>query len=68
MNNVNFFAPEFNGSIHLREKGIIVSHADIEAGMELGPALAHQNRSCFGELTAVKFYAAILRITVPPVS
>lgn len=66
--NVDFFTPEFDGAVALGKQGVIVAHADVETGMELGAALAHQDRAGFGELAAVEFDAAILRVAVASVS
>ena len=44
---------EFDVTIDQRKQGVILAHADVDAGMELGTALTHDDVARRDQLTAV---------------
>jgi hypothetical protein len=50
------------------EEGVVPSHADVVAGMELGAALADENGAGEDELSAVPFHAETLAMAVAAVA
>ena len=62
------FVFELHDAGDLRKERIVLADADVDAGLELGAALANKNRSAADELAAEAFHAQPLRVTVPAVS
>jgi hypothetical protein len=50
------------------EEGVVPSHADVVAGMELGAALTDENGAGEDELSAVPFHAETLAMAVAAVA
>src|SRR6266850_4827304 len=58
---------EQNHTSHHREERVVLSPADIQARINSGAALAHQDRSTADQLPAEPFDTQSLRVAVPPV-
>src|SRR5665213_2494130 len=65
--NMHFAALELDGAFLEGEQRVISADADVEAGVELGAALADDDRAGGHELPAIRLHPAILRIAVSPV-
>jgi hypothetical protein len=65
---MNLAALEFNLAVDQCEDGVIATDTDVEPGVELRSALAHDDAAGGYELTAVGFYTAILRVAVATVA
>ena len=66
--NVDSSALEADCSVGGCEQRVVLAHADVVAGEELGAALPDEDRSGLGRLAAVQLDASVLRIAVSAVS
>ena len=60
--------PELDTAIYLRKQGVVSSHTDVIAGMNLGATLAHDDIAGWHKLTAKTLDAEPLGIGVAPVT
>ena len=65
--HVDFATLELHKAIGFGENGVVLAQADIEAGLELGAALTHDDGAALGELTAIELDATVLRVGVATV-
>src|SRR6185369_768034 len=54
--------------VHQGEQGVVLAHADVGAGVELGAALAHDDGAGADQFTAESLHAEHLGLGIPPVS
>ena len=66
--NVYFFALELHGTVFLREQGVVSSHTDVLAGMELCSALGNDDCACLCGLASEELEASVLCVRVSSVS
>src|SRR5579862_3377442 len=66
--HMHLAALEFDFAVDEGEEGVVSAAADVEAGVELGAALANDDGACGNDLSAVGFYATILRVAVATVA
>ena len=59
---------ELDASGDLREQGVVLATADVQARLHASAALAHDDRSARHELPAESLKAKSLRVRVAPVS
>src|SRR6478672_1002150 len=55
-------------ALHQGEQRVVLAHADVGAGVELGAALAHDDGTGADEFTAESLHAEHLGLGIPPVS
>src|SRR5690349_19010942 len=58
---------EFDHAGHLREQGVVLAPTDVEAGLNLGAALAHDHAAAGYELAAEYLHAQSLGVGVATV-
>jgi hypothetical protein len=63
----DFFAGKANFAFGGREKGVISSHADVQARMEFRAALPDENAAGLCNLTGEKLQTPVLGVTVASV-
>lgn len=66
--DVYLFATKADCSVNFCENRKIITHANIEAGMEFRAALTNNDCSGLGKLPAIELNTAILRIAISSVS
>ena len=66
--DMHFAALEFDAAVGEGEEGVVTADADVEAGLELGAALADDDGAGGDDLPAVGFDAAVLRVAVAAVA
>jgi hypothetical protein len=59
---------ELDYAIGQRKQRVIATAADVAAGLERRATLANDDAAELGQLTAVQFHAAKLRVAVAPVT
>src|SRR5688572_5936272 len=65
--DVDLAALELDGAVLEREDRVVAAEADVEAGLELGAALADDDRAGADRLAAVRLDAAVLGVAVAAV-
>src|SRR5665213_3646119 len=65
--HMDFAALEFDDAVFQGEDRVVATEADVEAGVELGSALADDDGAGGDGLSAVGFDAAVLRVAVAAV-
>ena len=58
---------EFDDAGDFREQRVVLADADVDAGLDAGAALAHDDGAAGNQLAAESLHAQALRIRIAPV-